>query len=115
MAQLVCALAVHGDLGRHRSVSSGGGSLRFMTDRTLLATVHPGEHGIITAVLWGASGWRESTRGGWGVRIELGSVRLGWLRFRRGVAPPDSRLWQRVLEGVGEVVRRCNGAGVAVI
>ena len=62
-AQLVYALAGHGDLGRHRSVFSGGGSLRLMTDRTLLATVHPGEHDIVTAVLRGASGWRESARG----------------------------------------------------
>ena len=53
--------------------------------------------------------------GGWGVRIELGSVRLRCLRFQRCAAPSDWRLWQRVLGGVGEVVRRWSGAGVAVI
>ena len=37
--------------------------MRSTMDWMLLATTHPGEHGIVTAVLWGASGWRESTRG----------------------------------------------------
>ena len=46
--------------GGTRASSPAAGSLRSTTDRSFQATVHPGEHGIVAAVFWGASGWKES-------------------------------------------------------
>ena len=55
-----------GGLGRHQCVFSGGGSLRSMMDTASPATIHPGEHGIVTAMTWGGYGWKESIGGGLG-------------------------------------------------
>ena len=56
MAQLVCALELDGELGRHQYVFSGGGNLRSMTDSRFPATIHPGEHGIVIVVIKGGYG-----------------------------------------------------------
>ena len=63
VAQLVGALVVAGELGWQQSILSGGGGIGLTTNSSNLATNHPSEHDIVTVVLWGASGWRESTRG----------------------------------------------------
>ena len=68
--QLVCALADHGELGRHQGVFSGGGGFGLTTDTAIPATSYPGELGIGTVVTRGGFGWRESVRG------RLGCVNL---------------------------------------
>ena len=59
--QLVYALELDGELGRHQSSFSGGGGLLSMMDSRIPATIHPGEHGIVIVVLWRVCGWKEST------------------------------------------------------
>ena len=63
VVQLVCALAGHGDLGRHQGFFLGRGGLGSVTDTAIPATSYPGELGIGTVVTRGGSGWRESTNG----------------------------------------------------
>ena len=52
---------VHGELALPQGFFSGGGGLLSMMDSRIPATIHPGEHGSGIVVLWGASGWKEST------------------------------------------------------
>ena len=72
VAQLVGALELDGELGRHQCVFSGGGSLRSMMDTASPATIHPGEHGIVTAMTWGGYGWKELIGGGLGCANRAG-------------------------------------------
>ena len=37
-----------------------------MMDTASPATIHHGEHGIVTAMTWGGYGWKESIGGGLG-------------------------------------------------
>ena len=56
MLQIVCALADHGELGRHQGVFSGGGGFGLTTDTAIPATSYPGELGIGTVMFRGGSG-----------------------------------------------------------
>ena len=82
VVQLVCALAGHGDLGRHQGFFLGGGGLGSATDTAIPATSYPGELGIGTVVARGGSGWRESIRG------RLGCVNWSEVRAVRVDAIP---------------------------
>ena len=69
-----------------RSFSSRGSGDLSMMDTTALANVHPGEHGIVTVVLCGGSGWRESSRGRLGCanRAEVSAARVVAIPARCG-------------------------------
>ena len=78
--QLVRALEVDGELGRQRSVFSGGGGIGSMMNSSILATNYPDEHGRGIVVIRGGFGWKESMGGGaLCEEIKRSSVRLGWL------------------------------------
>ena len=115
LAQLVHALADHGELGRQQSFFSGGGSLRSWTDSAFLATNHPGEHGLVIAMIQGCSGWEESIGEGlWCAnRAAASAARASSIPARCGSSGLVAG-W-RVLEGVGEVVWCSAVAGGGVL
>jgi len=51
---------LEGELAQHHGVVFRGSGVLSMTDSTLQASVHPGEHGCGIVVLWGVAGWKES-------------------------------------------------------
>ena len=113
LAQLVHALADLGELGRQQSFFSGGGSLRSWTDSAFLATNHPGEHGLVIAMIQGCSGWEESIGEGlWCAnRAAASAARASSIPARCG----SSGLVAGAVgaRGGGVVVRRRNVAGAA--
>ena len=62
VAQPIRVFTFHGEHARHQGFFSGSGGLLSMLDSRVPATIHPGEHGIGIVLIWGASGWKESTR-----------------------------------------------------
>ena len=83
-----CSLLAHSRItaswGGGRPSSPAAGSLRSTTDWSFQATVHPGEHGIIAAMLWGVSGWKELAGEvlRWGNRAEASAAREGLIPVR---------------------------------
>ena len=73
------AHAGRGELGRQQGVFPGGGSTRSMMNTTAPATVHPGGHGIVTAMSRGGYGCKELIGGGLrgANRAGVSAVRLG--------------------------------------
>ena len=57
LAQLVHALADHGEHGRHQGVFSGGGGFGLTMETAIPATSYPGELGIVPVVTRGGFGW----------------------------------------------------------
>ena len=111
MEQLVGAVVVPGELGRHQGVFPGGGSCRPRTNSSIPATGYPGELGIGTVVFWGASGWKESAgevlrRGN---RAEASAAREGSIPVRGCL--PGLKTVVRVEDGSGRGGAVLSGAG----
>ena len=99
-----------------RSFSSRGSGDLSMMDTMAPATVHPGEHGIVTVVLCGASGWTElirrglgwSNRGG-GSAARASSPAAMWCSAGSGTA------WEKDWEGRGGGAVLSGGRGALLI
>ena len=86
VAQLVGALADHGELGWPQSVLSGGGGFGLRTNSSNPATNYPGEHGLGIVVVRGGARWRESAGEGLrrGNRDVVGAARVDAIPARCG-------------------------------